>query len=218
MSKYFLILLIPFFSRAGTAVAQDTVKHANPIISMERDTGTFYDRLDKVMKSKIISRVNSDSSFNWMVGNWTIEAKGFAKIGFRGKKEFRWNEPIVEYLVDENHTVFIAFKDSTTFTTQSTRQKVVLPPQVMLQYDTYGKVWALQPGYSDRYDWGSLISNGWEGNKIIFKGTISLTGLKINERETWTRISADEFHILYEETLGDNSWFVIEENTFTRVR
>jgi hypothetical protein len=218
MSKYFLIILIPFLSTANTATAQDTVKHANPIISMERNFDTFYDRLDKVIKSKEINRVNRDSSFNWMVGDWAIEAKGFAKNGFRGKKEFRWNEPVVEYLADENHTVYIAFKDSTILTTKSTRKKMVLPPQVILQYDNYGKVWVLQPGYNDRYDWGSLISNGWEGNKIIFKGTISLSGLKVNERETWTRISADEFHILYEENLSDNSWFVIEENTFTKIK
>src|SRR5882762_8659844 len=218
MSKYFLIILIPFLSKANPTTAQEIVKHADPIISMERDSGTFYDRLDKVIKSKEINRVNSDSTFNWMVGTWAIEAKGFAKIGFRGKKEFRWNEPVVEYLLDENHTVYVASKDSIVLTTKSIRKKVVLPPQVILQYDNYGKVWVLQPGYNDRYDWGSLISNGWKGNKIIFKGAISLTGLKINERETWTKISEDEFHILYEENLLDNTWFVIEENTFNKIK
>jgi hypothetical protein len=162
--------------------------------------------------------VNTDSSFDWMVGNWTIEAKGFAKTGFKGQTEFRWKEPVVEYLTDETHAVFIAFKDSTTLTTKSGRQRAVLPAQVMLQYDIYGKVWVLLPGYHDRYDWGSLISDGWEGNKIVFKGTISISGLKINERETWTKISEDEFHILYEEKLIDNKWFSIEENIFTRVR
>jgi hypothetical protein len=218
MSKYFLIILIPFLCKASITIAQGTVKHANPIISIERNADTFYDRLDKVIKSKEINHVNIDSTFNWMVGSWAIKAKGFAKNGFRGKKEFRWNEPVVEYLADENHTVYIAFKDSIILTTKASRKKVVLPPQVMLQYDNYGKVWVLQPGYNDRYDWGSLISNGWEGNTIIFKGTISLSGLKINERETWTRISADEFHILYEQNLSDNSWFVIEENTFTKLK
>lgn len=218
MSKHFLIILIPFLCKASATIAQDTVKHAKPIISTERNFDTFYDRLDKVMKSEEINLVNIDSTFNWMLGSWAIKAKGFAKNGFRGKKEFKWNEPVVEYLTDEKHTVYIVFKDSIILTTKSFRKKVILPPQVMLQYDNYGKVWVLQPGYNDRYDWGSLISNGWEGNKIIFKGTISLSGLKINERETWTRISADEFHILYEENLSDNSWFVIEENTFTKLK
>jgi len=60
-------------------------------------------------------------------------------------------------------------------------QKVVFPPQVILQYDNYGKVWALQPGY-------------------------------------WTKISDNEFHILYEENLLDNSWVVIEENIFTKIK
>jgi len=134
-----------------------------------------------------------------MVGCWTIEAKGFAKAGFRGKKEFSWKEPVAEYLKAEDHSIFIATKDSTTLTTISGKQKTLLPPQVILQYDDYGKVWVLQPGYHDRYDWGSLISKGWKGNKIIFEGTISISGLKITERETWTKISDHEFHILYEE-------------------
>jgi hypothetical protein len=82
MPKYFLIILIPFLFKAKAITAQDTVKHATPIISMERDSGTFYDRLDKVIRPKEINQVNSDSNFNWMVGNWAIESKGFAKIGF----------------------------------------------------------------------------------------------------------------------------------------
>jgi len=217
-SKYFLLLLIPFLSKANIVVAQEPIKHTSPILSMERDSVTFYDRLDTLLKSSKINRVNKDSTFNWMPGSWTIEAKGYAKIGFRGKKEFRWNEPNAEYLVDENHAVFIVFKDSTTLRSRSGDQKVVRPPQVILQYDNYSKVWVLQPGYSGLYDWGSLVSNGWEGNKIIFTGTISLSGLKINERETWTKISDNDFHILYEENLSDNSWFVIEENFFTKVK
>jgi len=51
MSKYFPILLITFFSKANAAVAQDTVRHANPIISAERNSASFYDRLDHVLKT-----------------------------------------------------------------------------------------------------------------------------------------------------------------------
>jgi len=218
MSKYPLILFISCFSTIAAATAQDTVKQATPIIQTERDSASFYDRLDNLQKSGKTGSAYTDSTFNWMIGNWAIEAEGFAKNGFRGKKEFKWNEPLAEYVADDNHTIFVVFKDSTTLTTKSTKQRVVVPPQVILQYDNYGKVWVLQPGYHDRYDWGSLIANSWEGNKIIFRGTISLNGLKINERETWTRISANEFHILYEENLLNNSWFVIEENTFTRIK
>jgi len=216
-AKYLLILSITVLSKAAPASAQDTVGHANPIISAERDSVSFYDRLDHILKPGKTDGLNNDSSFDWMVGIWAIEAKGFAKIGFRGKKKFRWNEPAAEYWSDENHAIFVDFKDSITLTTSSGKHRAPLPSQVILQYDTYGKVWVLQPGYHDRYDWGSLISKGWEGNKIVFEGTISISGLKITERETWTKISDHEFHILYEENLLDNSWFVTEENIFTRV-
>ncbi|HMH22833.1 MAG TPA: hypothetical protein VK563_13700 [Puia sp.] len=220
MQKYLLALLLPLFSIPTTASAQNTSRQTptTPIISTERDSTTFYDRLDKTLKGARISYTNSDSSFNWLVGSWTVAAKGFAKTGYRGKKEFSWNEPTVEYLSDEDHTIFMASKDSTTFTTGSGKQKGLLPPQVILQYDNYGKVWALQPGYHDRYDWGSLISDGWQGNKIVFKGTIALAGLKVNESQTWTKISDHEFRIVYEENLSDNSWFLTEENVFTKVK
>ncbi|HEY2726842.1 MAG TPA: hypothetical protein VGI61_06690, partial [Parafilimonas sp.] len=98
------------------------------------------------------------------------------------------------------------------------KKKYLSPPQVILQYDVYGKVWVLQAGYNNRYDWGSQISNGWQGNKIVFYGTISLSGIKCNERQTWSKISMNQFHILYEEKLQNHTWFAVEENIYTKVR
>jgi hypothetical protein len=52
------------------------------------------------------------------------------------------------------------------------------------------------------------------GKPNDLQGTISLAGLKVNERQTWIKISEDEFHILYEEQLRDKSWFISEENIY----
>jgi hypothetical protein len=212
------ILFITFLVKLNILIAQDTILHATPIFSTELDTATFYDRLEKVLYNGKITRVNIDSSFNWLVGSWAIEAKGFAKTGFQGKKEFTWQEPSEEFLMDQNHSLFVVFKDSTTITTKAGKQKALIPPQVILQYDNYSRVWVLQAGYYDRYDWGTLIATGWEGNKILFRGTISLAGLKVNQQETWTKITSNKFHILYEEQLQDHSWFKIEENIYTRAK
>ena len=198
--------------------AFDSIQHAQPILGIAPDSLSFYDRLDQRLKGRNLSYDNHDSSFNWMVGNWSIKAKGYARNGFRGKKEFEWQEPFVSFLRDQNYSIFVSTGDTVRMTSQGEQKLAAMPPQVILQYDVNGNVWVLQPGYYNRYDWGSLIANGWEGDHIVFNGAISVTGIKLVERETWTRRSDDEFLIVYEQQLSDGSWFTIEENTYTRIK
>ena len=190
--------------------------HAQPIWCIPPDSLPFYDRLDRVLNGKKGNDKNGDSSFNWMVGKWSIQAKGYARTGFRGKREFAWTEPVISFLRDQNHSIFADTHDTIQLSDQTGQRSMIMPPQVILQYDVYGRVWALQPGYNNRYDWGAMISSGWEGDHAEFYGTISLSGILFLEREIWTRISDSEFHILYEEKLSDGSWFKIEENRFLR--
>jgi hypothetical protein len=90
------------------------------------DSISFYDRLDEVLKTSKLHPDNHDSSFNWMVGTWTIQAKGWAHRG---------------------------------------------------------------SGYNDRYDWGYMISEGWNGDRIEFNGAISVSGIRMIEREPRVRLS-----------------------------
>ena len=202
----------------GRLVAQDSLGRATPILGVTPDSLSFYDRLDQALKGRKLNYDNRDSSFNWMVGNWTIKAKGYARNGFRGKTEFEWQEPFVSFVRDQNYSIFVSTGDTVRMTSQQEQKLMPMPPQVILQYDVYGGVWVLQPGYYNRYDWGSLIATGWDGYYIVFNGAISLTGIKLIERETWTRKSDDEFRIVYEEQLSDSSWFTIGESTYTRLK
>ncbi|UFH53303.1 hypothetical protein [Spirosoma sp. KNUC1025] len=108
----------------------------------------------------------------------------------------------------------MTFKDSTvTIMTKDGKKSSPFLPQILLQYDKASQVWAFKGGY----DWGSEIATGWIGNKIVFRGSISLAGLKINERQNWVKLSDKEFHITYEEQLRNGSWFVSETNIYKRV-
>src|SRR5882757_1718794 len=191
--------------------------HVQPIWCIPPDSLSFYDRLDRVLNGKRLNYENRDSSFNWMVGKWSIQSKGYARTGFKGKREFAWTEPVVSFLRDQNYTIYADTHDTIQLTDQTGQKSMFMPPQVILQYDVYGRVWALQPGYNNRYDWGAMISSGWEGDHMEFYGTISLSGILILERETWTKIGDNEFQILYEEKLSDGSWFKIEENRYIRI-
>ncbi|HWB92125.1 MAG TPA: hypothetical protein VG605_09740 [Puia sp.] len=210
--------LILFFSICGRVMAQDSLSHAQPIEGISPDSITFYDRLDQELKGRRLNYDNKDSSFNWMVGSWSIKAKGYARNGFRGKKEFEWQEPYVAFTSDQNYSIYVSTNDTIRQTGRRERKLVPMPPQVILQYDVYSNVWVLQSGYYNRYDWGSLVSSGWTGDQIVFEGAISLTGIRLVERETWTKQSDDAFRIVYEELMNDGTWFTIEENTYTRTR
>ena len=181
-----------------------------PIISPGRPTMPFYDRLNK----QVTQAQKLDSLFNWLVGTWSVNAKGYSKNGFKGKKTFEWTEPTREIFFDSYYTFYTAFRDSllSSFTKKG-KQTIPAIPQLLLQFDRNSNVWVLKDGY----DWGSEIASSWTNTKIVFLGTISLAGIKITERQTWTKISNAEFRIAYEEQLLDGKWFLSETNVYKRL-
>jgi hypothetical protein len=155
-----------------------------------------------------------DSLFNWLIGTWSVNGKGYAKNGFKGKKTFEWTEPTREIFFDSDYTFYTSFSDSLVSAFKKKGKETISAiPQVLLQFDKRSNVWVLKGGY----DWGSEIAGSWTNTKIIFLGTISLEGFKITERQTWTKISNDEFRISYEEQLKDGKWFLSEINNYKRL-
>ena len=202
---FLLLVTLPLTNLWGQVHSND------PIISPGRPTLPLYDRLDKLTTPAY----KTDSLFNWLVGTWSVNAKGYAKKGFRGKKTFEWNEPIREIFFDSNYIFYTSFKDSliTIFSTKG-KEKIAAIPEVLLQFDKRSNVLVLKGGY----DWGSEIANSWTNTTMVFLGTISLEGLKITERQTWTKLSNDEFSISYEEQLKNGTWFVSETNVCKRLQ
>jgi hypothetical protein len=211
------LLAIFILGLGASGETQRLPRHSQPALGVIADSISFYDRLDEVLKTDQLHPDNRDSSFNWMVGTWTIQAKGWARRGFRNKTEFQWREPTVSFMRDQHYSIYAATGDTIQLTGSTGQRMTALPPQVILLYDVHGKVWVLQSGYKDRYDWGYMISEGWNGDRIEFNGAISVSGIRMIERETWVRLSDQKFQVIYEERLSDGRWFKTEENIFTRV-
>ena len=199
-----LALILPLNGLLGQA------KSAEPILSPWRSTLPFYDRLSK----QAAPTHKIDSLFNWLVGTWSVKGKGYSKNGFKGKKIIEWTELNRDIYFDSDYTFYTSFSDSlvSAFKLKG-KETISAIPRIFLQFDRRSNVWVLKGGY----DWGSEIASNWTNTKVTFIGTISLEGLKITERQTWTKISNDEFSITYEEQLNDGKWFLSETNDYKRL-
>lgn len=59
--------------------------------------------------------------------------------------------------------------------------------------------------------YGVLQSDGWQGDRIVFVGKLTMLGVDCELRQTLTKKSEDEAHILNEEELPDGNWQVTDE-------
>ncbi|MBZ5617696.1 MAG: hypothetical protein LAQ69_03005 [Acidobacteriia bacterium] len=64
--------------------------------------------------------------------------------------------------------------------------------------------------------YGILRSPGWTENRIVFEGHMTMIGVECEMRQTWTKVSNDEFGFVNEEKLGDGSWGYVDEWEFRR--
>jgi hypothetical protein len=62
----------------------------------------------------------------------------------------------------------------------------------------------------------TLRSPGWDGNRIVFTGAMTMIGIDCEWRMTWTRRGDDEFTFVNEERLADGSWAYIDEWRYVR--
>lgn len=59
-------------------------------------------------------------------------------------------------------------------------------------------------------------SAGWDGDRLVFLGTITMGGHTAPLRDTFTRTDPDGYHHLGETDLGDG-WIPVDDETVTRV-
>jgi len=64
--------------------------------------------------------------------------------------------------------------------------------------------------------YGILRSPGWNGNRLVFAGHMTMIGIDCEWRLTLSKRSADEFHYLNEELLPSGQWSPIDQWLFTR--
>jgi hypothetical protein len=83
----------------------------------------------------------------------------------------------------------------------------------LLTFDPFSNRWMMT--FIDGL-YGVLQSDGWQGDRIIFIGNLTMLGVDCQLRQTLTRKSENEAHILNEERLPDGSWQVTDEFYCTR--
>jgi hypothetical protein len=205
----------------GLSVLKAQAQEPNAALFFEsfKPRSPFYDRYfqhqqtDSTYGKAIISSKQM-VNMQWLVGKWTITSKGYTKTNLRkdGKQVFEWKEPTVEFLLAEDHTLYLAGSDSLVVKNSQGQMKRLYLPQPFLKYDPFNQVWILVGGY----DWGALVSQGWQNTKMVFIGRIMLAGLVVEERQTWMKRSEQELYIRYEELLRNGEWFLSEENIYRK--
>lgn len=77
-----------------------------------------------------------------------------------------------------------------------------------LTFDPFSRQWmyVLAEGA-----YGVLRSPGWEGNRIVFMGHMTMIGVDCEMRQTWTRQSEDAYSFVNEEQTADGSWVFADE-------
>jgi len=84
----------------------------------------------------------------------------------------------------------------------------------LLTFDAWSLQWiyALTNGA-----YGILRSPGWDGDQIVFVGTMTMVGVTCDWRMTWSRHGADGFVFVNEERMADGSLAYIDEWRYERV-
>lgn len=59
--------------------------------------------------------------------------------------------------------------------------------------------------------YGVLQSEGWQSDSIVFSGHLTILGVDCEIRQTVTRRSDSQCHVLNEEKLPDGAWLVTDE-------
>ena len=85
-------------------------------------------------------------------------------------------------------------------------------PQIT--FDPFSRQWIY---VLTRGSYGILRSaGGWEGNRIVFTGSMIMIGIECEWRMTWVREQEDAFSFINEERLADGSWAYIDKWRFRR--
>ena len=83
-----------------------------------------------------------------------------------------------------------------------------------LTFDAFSERWMMM---FTEVIYGVLQAREWAGSQIVFTGPLTMLGVDCELRQTLTKKSENEFHILNEERLPDSTWSIVDELMFTRI-
>ena len=124
--------------------------------------------------------------FKWLIGEWAFENRVHAT-------------PTTPAYTDTYFYAYNLSDDGTRFTVSGHGAKA----RPYLAFDPFSNRWMMT--FTEGL-FGVLQSNGWQGDAIVFTGLLTMLGVDCELRQTITKKSSDEFHILNEEKLRDETW------------
>jgi hypothetical protein len=129
--------------------------------------------------------------FKWMIGDWAFENHVRAT-------------PTTPAYTDTYAYTYALADNGTRYTVSGHGAKA----RPYLTFDPFSNRWMMT--FTEGL-FGVLQSNGWESETIVFSGPLTMLGIDCELRQTITKKSPDEFHILNEEKLADGSWREADE-------
>jgi hypothetical protein len=137
--------------------------------------------------------------FKWLVGDWAFENHVRAT-------------PTTPAYTDTYFYTYELAENGTRYTVSGHGAKA----RPYLTFDPFSNRWMMT--FTEGL-FGVLQSDGWQGDTIVFIGPLTMLGVDCELRQTITRRSPDEFHILNEEKLENGSWQETDEfNCHRKIR
>jgi hypothetical protein len=129
--------------------------------------------------------------FKWLIGDWAFENHVRAT-------------PTTPAYIDTYYYTYELTDDGSRYTVSGHGAKA----RPYLTFDPFSSRWMMT--FTEGL-FGVLQSNGWNADSIVFTGLLTMLGIDCELRQTLTRKSPDEFHILNEEKLPDGTWRETDE-------
>ena len=158
------------------------------VLDPERNVLTF--NMDVVSKFPAIRKAKMEE-YRWLIGEWACENRVRAT-------------PTTPAYTDTYIYTYEYADNDTRITVTGPSGK----SRPLLTFDPFSRRWMMT--FVDGL-YGVLQSEGWDGNRMVFHGHLTMLGVDCELRQTLTRHSADEGRILNEEKLPDGSWLVTDE-------
>ena len=169
-------------------IFEQLVRRGFMVLDPERKVLTFnrevVGKFPPVRKSKM-------EEFQWLVGEWAFENRVRAT-------------PTTPAYTDTYFYTYQLCEDDTRLCLVGPGGKL----RPYLTFDAFSNRWMMT--FTEAL-YGVLRSYGWQGNTIVFAGGLTMLGVDCELRQTITRQSESQFHILNEEKLTDGSWHMMDE-------
>lgn len=209
LSYYVRIVLIFALIIISTGAAMaGKEKGQKPKKAQQNNSASLYQRIE--------TRVQNDPAYakqleglpeelkqvEWMVGNWDIVAKVYATP--TAPERVSQGQAEIKFVMNNRWVfVFDTYPDGGV-------------DEGYLTYNGFTKKWTSVTidGLGNTF---IATADKWQGNQIIFVlSDIQIVGERVTLRQTITKRSDSEYHVLNEEKLPNGKWVALDEYTYKK--